>query len=129
MDQCERRLQDARTARDGDRAEQAAAMAAANARNVELQKALQQLQARLNSSQAQGLRNFDSCFAGATTASRACTRQLQTRSSRARGNERGAELRNAGSSCMTVMLCWSHVFAAITAAAKVYRVASGDFGT
>ena len=51
MDQCERRLQDARTARDGDRAEQAAAMAAANARNVELQKALQQLQARLNSLQ------------------------------------------------------------------------------
>ena len=51
MDQCERRLQDARTARDGDRAEQAAAMAAANARNVELQKALQQLQVRLNSSQ------------------------------------------------------------------------------
>lgn len=44
MDQCERRLQDARTARDGDRAEQAAAMAAANARNAELQKALQQLQ-------------------------------------------------------------------------------------
>ena len=35
----------------GDRAEQAAAMAAANARNVELQKALQQLQVRLNSSQ------------------------------------------------------------------------------
>jgi hypothetical protein len=51
MDQCERRLQDARTARDGDRAEQAAAMAAANERNVELQKALQQLQARLNSLQ------------------------------------------------------------------------------
>jgi len=51
MDQCERRLQDARTARDGDRAEQAAARAAANARNVELQKALQQLQARLNSLQ------------------------------------------------------------------------------
>ena len=51
MDQCERRLQDARTARDGDRAEQAAAMAAANARNDELQKALQQLQERLNSLQ------------------------------------------------------------------------------
>ncbi len=45
MDQCERRLQDARTARDGDRAEQAAAMAAANAQIAELQKALQQLQA------------------------------------------------------------------------------------
>ena len=44
MDQCERRLQDARTARDGDRAEQAAAMAAANARTAELQKTLQQLQ-------------------------------------------------------------------------------------
>jgi hypothetical protein len=59
MDQCERRLQDARTARDGDRAEQAAAMAAANARNVELQKALLQLQARLNSSQAlQGFENL-----------------------------------------------------------------------
>ncbi len=54
MDQCERRLQDARTARDGDRAEQAAAMAAANTRNVELQKALQQLQVRLNSSQFYG---------------------------------------------------------------------------
>ncbi len=51
MDQCERRLQDARTAQDGDRAEQAAAMAAANARNDELQKALQQLQERLNSLQ------------------------------------------------------------------------------
>jgi len=51
MDQCERRLQDARTPGMATVLEQAAAMAAANARNVELQKALQQLQARLNSLQ------------------------------------------------------------------------------
>lgn len=49
MDQCERRLQDARAARDGDRAEQTAAMAAANLRILELQKTVQLLQVSLHS--------------------------------------------------------------------------------
>jgi hypothetical protein len=64
MDQCERRLQDVRTARDGDRSEQAAAMAAANARNAELQKTLQQLQASFTFVECNAVK-CDQCIAGA----------------------------------------------------------------
>ena len=80
MDQCERRLQDARTARDGDRAEQASAMAAANAHTAELQKTLQQLQVSRKYERAWGDVNVDACFSGEAAAGGAIARQLQTRS-------------------------------------------------
>jgi hypothetical protein len=79
MDQCERRLQDARTARDGDRSEHAAAMAAANARNAELQKTLQQLQASSASKMHCHFAKSNLWVAGAAAAGGAGARQLQKR--------------------------------------------------
>jgi hypothetical protein len=80
MDQCERRLQDARTARDGDRAEQASAMAAANAHTAELQKTLQQLQVSRRYERAWNDVNINACFSGKAAAGGAIAGQLQKRS-------------------------------------------------